>query len=411
MSVEAEKKAIEAILHDNTLLDELVLYDDDFEDRTNRLVFTAVSDLINSGVKADIMSVYSSGKVDASVMTGYEPFTGANARYYADMLKEKTKRRKIALLTKRVIDLLKTKNESNEIIGEIEAEIYRIQERKDNEVRHVKEFMFPAISEIEDAYQNGTRISGVLSLYNDLDNVLLGFHGGDIIVLAARTSIGKTAFALNMAENIAVNGDTVIFFSCEMSGNQIVKRMMSSLGGIDHKRLVNGNLGDKKVFDSMMSASSRIMESKLYIDDTPNISFAELRAKSRIMKRKGAKIIFIDYLTLIKYGNVKTPRFERVGELVREIKALARELDVPIIVLSQLNRDAEESRPTLAGLRQSGEIEEHADVILFLHRERGEALTDLIVAKHRNGMTGDVPLYFDEGTVRFRPGTKNEYGQ
>jgi replicative DNA helicase len=340
---------------------------------------------------------------------GYEPFTGANAKYYSDLLKEATKRRQIAMLTTHVGDLLKTKTESNEIIGEVETELYRIQERKDNEVKPVSDFLFPAITEIEIAYKNGGKVTGVLSGYPDLDDITSGFQGGDVIVLAARTSIGKTALALNMAENIALSGSEVVFFSCEMSGSQIVKRMMSSIGHINHKSLINGNLGTRDVFDDMQNANTKIMDSKLFIDDTPNIAFQELRAKSRIMRRKGAKIVFVDYLTLIKYGDAKTPRFERVGELVKEFKSLARDLDLPVVILSQLNRQAEGAKPSLAELRQSGEIEEHSDVILLLHRARGEQATDLIIAKHRNGMTDSVPLYFDEQYVRFRTGERGIY--
>ena len=406
MSREIEKKAIEAILHNNQLLDELSLYDYDFQDHTNKLMFIAVSDLINRGVTADVTSVYSSGKVPASVAVEYEPFTGSNARYYAELIKENTKRRELHTLGLLVGDLLNQKTESQDIIAEVETELYRIQERKDNEVHPIKDFLFPAIEEIEEAYKNGGKIVGIESGYKDLDAMTCGFQPGELIVLAARTSIGKTAFALNMAENMVLKGRHVAFFSCEMSGTQIVKRMLSSVAHINHKSLINGNLGTESVFADMGYASNKIMDTLLYICDTPNISFQELRAKSRMQKRKGAQIIIVDYLTLLKYGDARTPRPERIGALVKEIKALARELSLPIIVLSQLNREAEGSRPTLAELRQSGEIEEDADVVMFLHRERGEGATDLIVAKKRDGMTGDVPLYFDEQYVRFRQGTR-----
>ncbi len=400
---EIEVKAIEAILHNNSLLDELGLLPHDFTDRDNRAVFCALSELINDGVHGDVMSLYNSGKVDASLATRYEPITGANGKYYADLIKESTKLRQIDTLQMMVGDLREAKKDSNEIIGEIEKELYKIQERKDNEVRHVKEYLHPAVTEIEAAFNNGGRITGIETGYSDLDNYTNGFHGGEIIILAARTSIGKTAFAINMATNMGIAGINVVFFSCEMSGTQLAKRMLSSVGNISHKSCVNGNVTEAD-FTRMSDAGGKLYNSALYLDDTPNISFHELRSKARIMKRKGMSVMFIDYLTLVRYGSTRTPRAERVGQLVKEIKELSRQLDVPIIVLSQLNREAEGQKPTLAELRQSGELEEDADIVLFLHRKRGDSDTELIIAKHRNGATGECALDFNEQTVTFKQG-------
>jgi len=403
---DAERMAIGAILNRNRLYDELGLLPGDFTDADNRKVYTAMAALIESGVTVDITTLYATGKVDASTLTKFEDIPAGNGKHYADMLKEFTKLRRIATLGKSISDLLKSKQESNEILGEIESEVYRIQERKDNEVQHIKAYMFDAINEIEEAYRNHGKLMGVVSGFGDLDDTLSGFQNGDLIIIAARTSIGKTAFALNIAENIAVKGTKCVFFSCEMSPNQICKRLVSSLGGIPHKALVNGNLGDEATFQRMHTASQRMFDSQFYADFTPLIPFQELKAKSRIAVRNGAKIIFVDYLTLIKYGDNKVPRWERTGELIKELKTMARQLNVPVIALSQLNRQAEGQKPTLAELRQSGEIEEHADVIIFLHRERGSSETDMIIAKHRNGGTGEWPLFFDEQTVRFKPGVR-----
>ena len=403
---EAERMAIGAILNRNRLYDELGLLPGDFTDADNRKVYTAIAALLESGVTVDIATLYATGKVDATILTKYESIPAGNGKHYADMLKEFTKLRRITTLSRSINDLLKAKKESNEILGEIESEIYRIQERKDNEVKHIKAYMFDAIKEIEEAYNNNGRIMGVVSGFRDLDDTLSGFQNGDLIIIAARTSIGKTAFALNIAENIAVKGVKCVFFSCEMAPNQICKRLVSSLGGISHKALITGNLGDESTFRRMHSASEKMFNSQFYADFTPLIPFQELKAKSRIAVRNGCKIIFVDYLTLIKYGDNKTPRWERTGELIKELKTMARQLDVPVIALSQLNRQAEGQKPTLAELRQSGEIEEHADVIIFLHRDRGSNETDMIVAKHRNGATGSWPLHFNDQAVRFRDGVR-----
>jgi replicative DNA helicase len=245
-----------------------------------------------------------------------------------------------------------------------------------------------------------------MSGFYDLDNTLSGFQNGDLIVIAARTSIGKTAFALNIAEYISLNNVKCVFFSCEMAPKQICKRLLSSLAKIPHRAMVTGNLGDGSTFAKMEEAYDKLWSSQFYADFTPLIPFHELKSKCRIAVRNGCKIVFVDYLTLIKYGDNKMPRWERTGELVKELKTMAIQLNIPVIVLSQLNRQAEGQKPTLAELRQSGEIEEHSDIIIFLHRDRGESETEMIIAKHRNGGTGSFPLFFNEQQVRFETGVR-----
>lgn len=403
---EAERMAIGAILYRNTLYDDLGLLPSDFQDVDNRRVYTAIAALIESGMTVDLKTMYATGKLPASILASYENIPVGNGRHFADLIKEATKQRQIRTLTKQIADMQTSRTDSNEIIQAVESELYKIQERKDNEVRHIKSYLFGAMEEIEEAYKNKGRLTGVLSGFTDLDNILSGFQKGDLIVIAARTSIGKTAFALNVAEYAATHANKPLFFSCEMSANQICKRLLSSLGRLDHKRLVTGNLETASNFDALHNAANRMYESQLYVDFTPLIPFSELKAKARIAIRNGCDIVFVDYLTLIKYGDAKTPRWERTGELVKELKTMARQLDKPVIVLSQLNRQAEGQTPTLAELRQSGEVEEHSDVILFLHRDRGSTETELIVAKHRNGATGSLPLYFDEARVRFETGVR-----
>jgi replicative DNA helicase len=401
---EAERMAIGAILYRNTLYDDLGLLPSDFQDVDNRRMYQAMAALIESGMTVDIKTLYATGKLPASTIVKYEDVPISNGKFYARALKEATKQRQLTTLTKQVADMQRTKVESNEIIQAVESELYKIQERKDNEVKHIKSYLHGAMDEIEAAYNNGGRIIGVLSGFTDLDNTLSGFQNGDLVIIAARTSIGKTAFALNIAEYASMHNNKALFFSCEMSANQICKRVLSSLGKIDHKRLINGNLESEGNFNALTAAADKMYESHLYCDFTPLIPFAELKAKARIAKRNGCDIIFIDYLTLIKYGDNKTPRWERTGELIKELKTMARQLDIPVIALSQLNRQAEGQTPSLAELRQSGEIEEHSDVIIFLHRDRGATDTELIIAKHRNGATGKFALWFDEARVRFETG-------
>jgi len=208
---------------------------------------------------------------------------------------------------------------------------------------------------------------------------------------------------LNMAANMANRKIGLAFFSAEMSETQIMMRMIASGAKLNHQKVRTALLVDAD-FAAMSSASSNIFEWDMWIDDTPNIKFAELRNKCRLLKTRGVKIVFIDYLTLVQHGDIRTPRYERVGELVREMKAMARELSIPVIVLSQLNRQAEGQEPSLAELRQSGEVEEHADMIMLMHRKRDtpeDNETTLYVAKHRNGPTGKVMLYFEGDYTRF----------
>lgn len=402
---EAELMVIGAILARNTLYDDLGLLPSDFQNVDNRRMYTAIAALIEAGAIADITSLYASGKISENIVAQYDNIPIGSGKHFADLLKEATKQRQITTLTKQILDLQKQKLHSTDILTDIEAEIYKIQERKDNEVKHIKSYLHEAVSEIEDAYKRKGRLEGVMTGFVDLDNTLCGLQNGDLIIIAARTSIGKTAFALNIAEHVSARVNC-LFFSCEMSPNQVCKRLLSSLGKIEHKRLINGNLETEHTFRAMDDAAQKIYTSYLYTDFTPLIPFQELKSKTRIAVRNGCKVVFVDYLTLIKYGDNKTPRWERTGDLIKELKTMARQLDIPVVVLSQLNRQAEGQTPTLAELRQSGEIEEHSDVILFLHRERGGSDTDLIIAKHRNGGTGTYPLYFDEKQVRFETGVK-----
>ncbi len=401
---DAEKMVIGAILRKNTLYDDLGLYPEDFTNVDYRRLYIAMSSLIEQGVTADLPTLYTDKRVGATLLSNFDDIPVGNAKHFADIIKEQTKKRQLVTLIKQIADSLKEQRESNDIITDIESEIYRIQERKDNEVKHIKGYMTIAQNEIDAVYANGGKIEGVLSGFIDLDNTLSGFQKQDLIVIAARTSIGKTAFALNMAEHMAIKGTRVVFFSCEMSPNQICKRLLSSIGRIPHKNILTGQI--ESYADAMYMAAEKMHHSQFYADFTPLIPFQELKSKCRIAVRNGCQIVFVDYLTLIKYGDSKMPRWERTGELVKELKTMARQLDIPVVVMSQLNRQAEGQKPTLAELRQSGEIEEHSDVILFLHRDRGSGDTELIVAKHRNGGTGSFPLYFNEQQVRFESGAR-----
>jgi replicative DNA helicase len=392
---ESEVKVIEAILHNNSKYDELGLRVDDFTDRDNRKVYEAISKLIESGVTADQDSVHSAG-IEYGTIFKYEPFFSANADFYARKVKDATKMRGFKRLGLMIQDGVRTQD-PEQLAETIEKEFYKVSERVSTTLPGVADALFEAMDELEKLHRDGS--TELPTGFGDLDKMISGFPKSSLVVIAARTSIGKTAFAINIATNMAWKGHPVCFFSCEMPRTAIVRRMISSIGMVDHSVLTS--FISKDDMTRISDANSKIHELPMYIDDTPNIHYTNLVAKCRMAKRLGCKCIFIDYLTLVGYGDAKTPRWERVGELVKNLKHLSRLADIPIVVMSQLNRNAEGTQPSLAELRQSGEIEEHADMIIFLHRERGNPSTECIVAKNRSGPTGKVELYFDDRHTRF----------
>jgi len=251
-----------------------------------------------------------------------------------------------------------------------------------------------AVEQIEKAYRTSGELQKVTSGYTQIEKLTNGFQPGDLIILGARPSIGKTSLALNMATRISVKYSVPVgFFSCEMSRQQLVNRIIAAEGKINLAGIRSGVIRESD-FSRITGVCAKLYLSQLIIDDTPDISLAQLKSKSRQMKRMGCQIIFVDYLTLIRYGKAQVPRHERVGEISKSLKSLARELEIPIMALSQVGRSAEGRMPTLSDLRQSGEIEEDADLIMLLHRERDQQETRICVAKNRNGATDTVSLAF-----------------
>ena len=373
-------------------------------------MFLQISKLIEQGLDVSVVTLFDVEGINGSLLASYEPFTAANAEFYADEIKEATKLRQLGRVSMMIRDLVKDKNTSDEIITEVDQALFSISERKSNDVKLVKEYVMTAMEELEEAYHNKTALNGIPTGY-DIDSKLNGLENGELVVIAARTSIGKTALALNMAEKMALDDYVVGFFSCEMAASYMVKRLLASMGKVNHQAMRTALLTHAD-FSKLGDAAGKIYDTRFYLDDTPNIHYEELHAKARMMKRRGVQIVFVDYLTLVQYGEQKAPAHERVGELTVKLKSMARELEIPVVVLSQLNRQAEGREPSLAELRQSGAIEEHADTIMFLHRERDSCDTKLTIAKHRNGPTGSTELYFNEKYTRFENKVKGlDYGE
>jgi replicative DNA helicase len=265
---------------------------------------------------------------------------------------------------------------------------------------------------IEKLSTDPSAFTGIPSGLSDLDALTNGLQKSEFIVIGARPSVGKTALALTMAAHASINLKIpVAFFSLEMSESAIMLRLIASEARIPADRIRTGRIKTTD-YDGLMEAASRIYEAPLYIVDLPNMKLLELRTMARrLVLERGVKIIFIDYLTLVTHENSDLPRWEQIAAISRSLKALARELDIPIVALSQLKREAEGKQPTLADLRESGSIEQDADLIIFLHRDReisktyetqsDQIETDIIVAKQRNGPTGKAPAWFKSSYAKF----------
>jgi len=290
---------------------------------------------------------------------------------------------------------------SSEVLDYLASEVVRVVDDAGTGLVQISSLTHDTLTRIEEAMKRHGKLPGISTGFSKIDNMTGGFRPSEMCILAARTSIGKTAFALNVAENMARHKVKVAFFSLEMSREELMDRLTSSVSGIPHQRIRKGALSNDGDLSRLSDAIARLHEETMWICDEPNASFSDIRNMSRMFCSHGGQVVIVDYMTLIQYGDSKTPRPERIGQLSKDLKAMARELKVPVIVLSQLNRESEGATPTLSTLRQSGEIEEDADMIMLMHRGRDKAETELIIAKHRNGPTGKIMLRFGTDTLRF----------
>lgn len=413
----------------------LELRADDFYDDAHRKLYAAMMNLFDSGRKMDptllVSDLKAAGDFDLIGGTAYliklsncvpNP---AHAKYYAQIVRSKaTIRRLIDASTSILSDAYEESADAKELVSQAEAKIFSIQdERNANTATSVSEVLKAAMTRIDQRMQGEQLQSGVLTHFTDFDQMTGGLHNGELIILAARPSMGKTAFAMNIAEHVAMKENApTLFVSLEMNAIELVDRMLCSIAKVDGQRLKVGTItkDDQK---RLLANAAKISEAPLYIDDAPSRTVSEVAAVARrisqqeMRKPNGRKIglIVIDYLQLLDPDNPKDPRQEQVAKMARRLKMLAREQDVPILCLSQLNRQSEEGkdhRPKLSHLRESGAIEQDADVVMFVHREgyyhrnaedaeqyAGQA--EIIIAKQRNGPVGDVELVWEASYTRF----------
>ncbi len=351
--------------------------------------------------------------------------TAANLEFHAKIVRDKAiLRRLIESATAIVTEAYDGKSTANELLDSAEARIFQIsQQRGDEGFTRIKEMLWPTMERIETLQKSGKAITGVPSGFADLDEMTTGFQPSDLIIVAARPSMGKTAFCLNIATHAAVEGHGVAVFSLEMSKESLVQRMLTAEARVNSQAVRRGELKDFD-FTRLARAAGILQSCPVWIDDTPALTLLEMRSKARRLKvENDVRLIIVDYLQLMRSPERSENRVQEISDISRSLKALARELEVPVMALSQLSRASEqrggERKPILSDLRDSGAIEQDADIVIFIHRPEmyaredaegnsNEGLAEVIVAKHRNGPTGTLDLYFHKQFTRFDNRTERE---
>ena len=407
---EAEIATLGAVLIDSEALSSVVhlVRPEDFYKGAHQRIYEAILSLFDRGQSIDLITLAEElrsrgvleqcgGAAYVSRLTSAVP-TSANVEYYARIVQAASIRRTLARVSQEIIAQAHDNSaEISVILEEAERKIFEISDRNQTGTYYpAKEIVKQTFDAIEKHYHSKTEYTGIPSGFKDLDQLTMGFQNSEFIVIGARPSVGKTAFALTIAANMAIRQKIPVgFFSLEMSAMAIMQRLLSMEARLDSQRMRTGMLSPAD-FSRITEACGRLYEAPLYISDSPDLKLLDLRAQARRMKsHQDVKIIFVDYITLISSENRELPRHEQIAEVSRSLKALARELNLPVIALSQVRRETEGKKPTLADLRESGSIEQDADVVIFLHTEDlKNEVREVAVAKQRNGPVGDIALAF-----------------
>ncbi len=393
----------------------------DFYDERHRLIYEACVRLYEQQTPIDIITLSEELKKSGDLqrvggptylteLTNTVP-TATHAEQYAGIISTKSIRRRLISVSNEIAQVGHDEKRSiAELVEEAESKLFEVSQRHvKNDIVSMEDVLAESFERLDELHKDKGTTRGIPTGYKDLDAKLAGFQRSDLIILAARPSMGKTALALNFAQNVAVgSGYAVLMFSLEMSKEQLVDRLLASEAGVNSWNLRTGNLSDSD-FEKIGHAMGILSEAKLYIDDTPGITVSELRTKARREAHKRELgLIIVDYLQLMSGGSKfggSDNRVQEVSEISRGLKGVARELNVPVIALSQLSRSVESRSPQipqLSDLRESGSIEQDADVVAFIYREdyynhesERPNIMDVLIQKHRNGPTGKVELYFD----------------
>ncbi|MBW3598648.1 MAG: replicative DNA helicase [Planctomycetes bacterium] len=439
-SVEAEMAVLGSILllPDNCDEVALILRPDDFYDDANRRLYEHILKMYDAGQKIDLMllieSLKSAGHFDLIGGAAYlnrvrnAVATPAHAVYYAQIVRSKATFRSLILASTEILrEAYDESQDPREMLSRAEQKIFSILDsRGSSNVANITDVLNEALDRM-DARMRGEHIGGgVETGYHRLDEMTGGLHNSELIVLAARPSMGKTALAMNVAEYAAMELKApTLFVSLEMSAVELADRLLCSVARVNGHRLRNGTISNEDR-SRLVEKAALLAQSPLYVDDSPSRSVTEIAAAARRIHRRDGKLglIVVDYLQLIEPDNSRDPRQEQVARMTRRLKGLARDMDVPVLCLAQLNRQAEvskDNRPKLSHLRESGAIEQDADVVMFVHREeyyrRGEdaqqfaGQAEIIVAKQRNGPVGDVELTWRKEFTRFENPPDRQYNE
>ena len=398
----------------------------DFYDPKHQKIYNAMLDIYERREALDVLTLADRLKNDGYLdmvggpsylteLTNFVP-TASHAEQYSDIIASKGARRRLIKASQEISDMgYDESKQLKELIEEAETKLFEVsQQHVKQSVVSLETILAESFDRLDDLHKDKQKIRGVPTGYRDLDNMLAGLQRSDLFVLAARPSMGKTAFVLNLAHKIAVNAkEPVLIFSLEMSKEQLVDRLLSMESGVDAWALRTGNLTDND-FEKIGHAMGTLSEAQMYIDDTPSITISDLRTKARREAHlRPLGLIIVDYLQLMSGGSrfgSEGNRVQEISEISRGLKGVAREMNVPLIALSQLSRSVESRSPQipqLSDLRESGSIEQDADVVAFLYREDyynpesdRKNIMDVLIKKHRNGPTGGVELYFDRDKQR-----------
>lgn len=425
--IEAEQAVIGSMLTDKDAVVSAieVLKEDDFYRDDNKAIYSAILNLYNRAEPIDIITV----KAELETMGKFEQVGGleylaelpekvpttANSMKYIKIVEEKSTLRNLIKTANEIIELGYDPTEDvDDIMEGAEKKIFNIMQNKNQKgYSAMKDILVDSFTQLEELYNRKQHITGVPSGFTDLDYRTAGFHGSDLILIAARPAMGKSAFALNIATNAAVKAKVpVAIFSLEMSKEQMVNRILCSEAMVDSNKVRTGKL-EEDDWTKLAEAIGPLSEAEIYIDDTPGISVMEIRAKCRKLKlEKNIGMVVIDYLQLVQGSNKRNgSREQEISEISRSLKILAKELNVPVIALSQLSRAVEQRpdhRPMLSDLRESGAIEQDADIVMFLYRDDyynedsdKKGIAEVIIAKHRGGSTGTVDLVWLGSYTKF----------
>lgn len=438
-SIQAEQSVLGGLMLDNQTWDSVAdkVSEGDFYRRDHQLIFRTIAQLAEKQIPFDVITISESleaiGELENSGGLSYlgmlakDTPSAANIVTYANIVRDRSVLRQLIHVGTEIADsAFNTEGrETADLLENAERQVFKIAEQRQrgqgNGFATIKSLLATAVDKIETLFEQEGSITGAATGFTDFDELTSGLQPADLIIVAGRPSMGKTTIAMNMAENIAIKGDKpVAVFSMEMPGDSLAMRMMSSLGRIDQHRIRTGKLEDDE-WPRLTSAINLLAETKLFIDDTPALTPTEVRSRARRLAREHGQLglIVLDYLQLMQSPSSGDNRVQQISDISRGLKALAKELNVPVVALSQLNRNLEQrpnKRPMMSDLRESGAIEQDADLIVFVYRDEvynedspDKGIAEVIIGKQRNGPLGTVRLTFLGQFTRFENFAGNPY--